>query len=79
MLSISKDNSTLLKGIVIIMMIFLHSFNKNHTDLCTNLLYVGDLPFAKWLSNACGPVDFFILFSGYGLAYTYDQKGLKLL
>lgn len=69
----------LLKGIVIIMMIFLHSFNGNHTDLCTNLLYVGDVPFAKWLSVACNPVWFFVLFSGYGLAYTYDQKGLKLL
>lgn len=79
MLQISKEKSILLKGIVIIMMVFLHLFNGNHTDLCVNLLYVGDVPFAKWLSNACGPVAFFLLFSGYGLAYTYDKKGVTLL
>lgn len=69
----------LLKGIVIIMMIFLHSFNGDHTDLCTNLLYVGNVPFAKWLSVVCNPVGFFVLFSGYGLAYSYDKKGLAFL
>ena len=58
------------------MMIFLHLFNKNNTDLCINFLYIGDIPFAKWLSNACGPVGFFLLLSGYGLAYTYEKKGL---
>ena len=65
-----------MKGIVIIMMVFLHLFNGNHTAECTNLLYIGDVPFAKWLSNACGPVRFFLLFSGYGLAFTYERKGL---
>lgn len=73
---ISKDKSTLMKGIVILMMINLHLFNKNNTDLCTNLLYIGDEPFAKWLTHACGPVWFFVLLSGYGLAYTYEKGGL---
>jgi len=78
MLTISKDKSTLIKGIVIIMMVFYHLFNKNHTDLCTNLLYIGDVPFAKWLSRACNPVWFFLLLSGYGLAYTYNKCGFSL-
>ena len=60
MLTISKDRSTLIKGIVIIMMVFLHLFNGNHTDLCVNLLFIGDKPMAKWLTNACNPIDFFI-------------------
>lgn len=77
MIAISKDKSQLIKGIVIIMMIFLHLFNKNHTDLCVNLIYIGDQPFAKWLSNACGPVGFFLLLSGYGLAYTYEKGNLS--
>ena len=77
MLSISKDRSILIKGIVIIMMVFLHLFNKSNTDLCTNLLYIGDEPFAKWLSRACNPVWFFVLLSGYGLAYTYEKGNLQ--
>lgn len=79
MLTISKDRSILIKGIVIIMMVFLHLFNGNHTDLCVNFLYIGDEPISKWLSNACCPVDFFLLLSGYGLAYTYEHKGLLLI
>lgn len=77
MLEISKDRSTLIKGIVITMMVFLHLFNKSNTDLCTNLLYICDEPFAKWLSHACNPVWFFVLLSGYGLAYTYEKGNLK--
>ncbi len=79
MLSISKDRSILIKGIVIIMMVFLHLFNKSKTDLCTNLLYIGDEPFAKWLSYACNPVWFFVLLSGYGLAYTYEKGNLQFI
>ena len=79
MLTITKDRSTLIKGIVILMMIFLHLFNGNHSDLCVNLLYVGDMPFVKWLYNACNPVSFFLLLSGYGLAYTYKKRGLYVL
>lgn len=74
---ISKERSTLIKGIVIIMMVFLHLFNGDHTELCTNSLYVGGEPFAKWLSNACGPVPFFLLLSGYGLEYTYYKSSLS--
>ena len=76
MLTISKDRSILIKGIVIIMMLWGHLFGGDHGNLCTHLIYVMNEPFAKWLSNACGPVDFFLLLSGYGLAYTYDHKGL---
>ncbi len=58
------------------MMVFLHLFNGSHTDECINLLYIGEVPFAKWLSNACGPVPFFLLLSGYGLAYTCNHAEL---
>ena len=67
MLTISKDRSTLIKGIVIVMMVFLHLFNKSNTDLCTNLLYIGGEPFAKWRNLSIlslvyelgkGPADF---------------------
>ena len=74
-----KDKSIVIKGVVIIMMVFLHLFNDNHTDMCVNLLFVGGVPLAKWLSNACNPVDYFLLLSGYGLAYTYEHKGLYFI
>ena len=79
MLQLSKDNSTIIKGIAICMMLILHLFSCNRTDLCTNLLYIGDTPFALWLSHACNPVSFFLLLSGYGLAYKYEKGGLNPL
>ena len=77
MLIITKEKSTIIKGILICMMVFLHLFNGKNTDQCTNLLYINNIPFAKWLSGACGPVAFFLLLSGYGLAYTYNHKGIS--
>lgn len=79
MLTITKDRSTLIKGIVILMMVWLHLFNKNHTDLCECLIYVCGEPLVKWLSNACNPVWFFVLLSGYGLAYTYEKGRLQFM
>ena len=76
MFEITKNRSILIKGIVIIMMVFLHLFNGNNTEQCTNLLYIGNEPFAKWLSHACNPVPFYVLLCGYGLAYTYKNSDL---
>ena len=78
MLSMSKDRSTIIKGIVILMMLFLHLFNGTNTNACQNLFYVADMPLALWLTGACGPVGFFLLLSGYGLAYTHGKGGLGL-
>jgi hypothetical protein len=75
-MTVSKEQSTEFKGILICMMIFLHLFDGNHIGLCTNSIYVGSKPFALWLHNACGPVGFFLLLSGYGLAYTYNKGNL---
>ena len=77
MLYISKEQSTIIKGVAISMMLFLHLFNGQHTDLCTNLFYVGDVPLALWLTRACNPVSFFLLLSGYGLACKYEGESLS--
>ena len=79
MIRISKDKSLLIKGILIIMMIFLHLFIDNKTERCVNLLYIGDVPLVKWLTNACNTVGSFVLLSGYGLAYTFEKRGLDFL
>lgn len=79
MLNISKDRSTLIKGIVILMMLFLHLFMWNRSEQCINFIYVGDIPLAKFITFACGPVGFFLMLSGYGLAYTNDYGGLGII
>ena len=58
-------------------MIFLHLFNRNITNDCTPLLFIGSTPFVTILTRACGPVPFFLIISGYGLHYTYTKKGLS--
>ena len=60
-------------------MLFFHLFDLDKTDMCTNVLFVGDKPFAKWLSKACRPVAFFLLLSGYGLAYTYYKRNISII
>lgn len=77
MLDISREQSTIIKGVAISMMLFLHLFNGQHTDLCTNLFYVGDVPLALWLTWAFNPVSFFLLLSGYGLACKYEKGSLS--
>lgn len=77
MLDVSREQSTIIKGVAISMMLFLHLFNGQHTDLCTNLFYIGDVPLALRLTQACNPVSFFLLLSGYGLACKYEQGTLS--
>lgn len=72
----SKEQSTIIKGVAILLMIFLHLFNHDVTGDCTPLLYIGNTPFVTILTRACGPVPFFLIVSGYGLHYTYYHKGL---
>lgn len=62
----------MLKGVAIMMMLFLHLFsNPSFASEATPLLWVGDTPFATILARACGPVGFFLTCSGYGLAYAH--------
>lgn len=70
----SKEESLLMKGVAILLMLYLHLFNQlPNVELCQNYLFVGDLPLAYVLSRATNPVAFFLIFSGYGL-YTVTRK-----
>lgn len=77
MLEISRDRSAFIKGVAIMMMLVYHLFGNQMADLCTNLLHVGSEPLARWLSHASGPVPFFLIVSGYGLAYKYEHRQLR--
>lgn len=74
----TKEQTAMLKGVAIVMMVFLHLFN--HAELaarCHNFLFVGGQPLVHILARACRPVPFFLILSGYGLSYVYAHAGLR--
>jgi hypothetical protein len=85
----SQTKTLELKGIAILMMLYLHLFNTEYkTSLCDwNFQILPDISFLRMLTRLTNPVPFFIMLSGYGLFYkftngnrNYDlKKILKLL
>lgn len=64
----------MLKGVAILLMIFLHLFNQPaNVALCHNLLSIGGTPLVYILSRAANPVSFFLILSGYGLYRVYEK------
>lgn len=75
----SKEQSTILKGIAILMMLFYHLFFRAGLDeMCSPLVMLGDDPLVSSLSRACYPVPFFLILSGYGLTYLYCHGRLGI-
>ena len=75
-LSISKEQSLRLKGIAILMMLYLHLFNRmSLVQQCECFFYIGDVPFVHWLSRAANPVWLYLFLSGYG--YSVKRKTVK--
>lgn len=73
----SKEQSQLLKGIAILLMLFLHLFNgMNNVALCENFIYINGEPLVFILSRASNPVAFFLILGGYGL-FRVSQHGDK--
>ena len=67
----TKQDSLMVKGLAILMMLFLHLFNSlSNCNLCDNLIMIGDIPFVYFLSKAANPVAFFLFLSGYGLYFS---------
>ena len=72
----TKEQTTILKGVAILMMLFLHLFNgSNLTEVCEPLLFIGNTPLVHIISKACNPVGIFLMLSGYGLSYTSFAYG----
>lgn len=71
----NKQESQILKGVAILLMLFLHLFNQSHNvDLCHNLIFISGKPLVLILSRAANPVSFFLILGGYGL-YKVNEKG----
>lgn len=74
-----KQQSTQLKGIAILMMLWFHLFHREEVaQLCTPLLWITDEPVAHMVARACYPVSFFLILSGYGLSYLYRHGRLSI-
>lgn len=68
----SRQESQLLKGIAILLMIFSHLFYlTGNVNLCANYLYVNSTPLVQYLSQAANPVAFFLILGGYGMYKVY--------
>lgn len=73
----TKQQSSILKGVAILMMLWYHLFQRDDmSQLCTSLITINEVPLAHIISRACYPVTFFMILSGYGLSYLYQQGKL---
>lgn len=65
----NKEEATTVKGIAILMMLFLHLFC--FEDRCDYLIILDNRPLLTMLTEASNPVPLFLLISGYGLYSAY--------
>lgn len=73
----AKQETQVMKGIAILLMLFLHLFNQQgNLAMCDAFLYVGSSPLLAYLVRAANPVSFFLILGGYGM-YCVWQKGDK--
>jgi hypothetical protein len=75
-ISIQKSNQ--LKVIAIMMMLFLHLFNRDYKGLFTPLIFFGQKPVSFYISlfcDACVPIFAFV--SGYGLYFKFSTQPKK--
>jgi len=70
-----KEETQIMKGVAILLMIFYHLFDQLDVDnQLHNLLYIGNVPLCYILSKASNPVSFFLFLGGYGL-YKVNERG----
>ena len=70
----TRQESQMMKGVAILLMIFLHLFNlEGNVALCHNLFFIDGIPFVQILSRASNPVAFFLILGGYGLYKVYEK------
>lgn len=71
----NKETSKVLKGIAILMMVFLHLFNRDsQIDLYDSCFFINGHPLSQCFAGACNPVGMFLFLSGYGMFYSFKRK-----
>lgn len=74
----TKSDSLIMKGVAILLMLFLHLFNQlSNVELCQIYLFIGEKPFINLLTRCANPVPFFLILSGYGFYKLYSTVGKK--
>ena len=73
---ISRDNSNVIKGVAILMMIWLHLFQNDREYW--SLFSIQGMTIEKMLTFGCHPVSFFLIVSGYGLSYALEHRGISI-
>lgn len=75
----SKTESLIIKGLAIILMVFLHLFNQmKNCEICINFIHINNLPLIHILTRAANPVSFYLLLSGIGLYSSYKKGNSNL-
>lgn len=75
--TMTQKETTVLKGVAILMMLFLHLFNSDtKIGLCRTYIEIADISLLKLFVRVSNPVAFYIILSGYGLYMSY-LKGKK--
>lgn len=70
----TRQQSQMMKGVAILLMIFYHLFNREgNVQLCHSLLSIDGTPLVSILSRAANPVAFFLVLGGYGLYRVYEK------
>lgn len=75
---ISIKQSNQLKAIAILMMVFLHLFNRGYEGLFEPVIFIGTRPLSFYISlfcDACVPIFAFV--SGYGLYYKFQKDTIN--
>lgn len=71
----SKQESQMMKGVAILLMLFYHLFNTlQNAGLCHNFVFIDGIPLVNILSRAANPVGFFLILGGYGI-YKVNERG----
>lgn len=71
----NKQETQMLKGIAILLMLFLHLFGPIETsELYVSVFHINDLPLSYILARATNPVSFFLFLGGYGLYFINKKK-----
>lgn len=68
----TKQDTNVIKGIAILMMLFLHLFNENGVRY-DSLVLIDGVPLVSILAKATYPVGLFLLVGGYGLYKAYEK------